>query len=669
MIARAVTFLLVLALALAAGCSPAKSARREAADALLVAASNDLTQYVRSGWHLPVAVKVLISDDPAREEAEAALALRQMGAVREAQERAAFDFFAVELEVGSAKKAVARVEGADRRLTIELPTPGADGGAIISIEGILQALGESFAWDAVGPWYEGEPRAEIVAALRRDLAKLDAIEDELALECNRLDMIVGQLAARAHDTGHELLTPSETTFARGAQFRATYALHRVHNTMARWRAAGEDTGLVVQPIAHAVLQRARNLHEAYLDWLLDAIVGARPIFEIWKDDWWHRHPLYPILDAGAPLDFVDLDGKPPGSIPEGSVRALLRLRYDSMGACYEAIDDLGPVDVKALAGSALEKEALAAIERTKNTRSIVKTHEFTPLRAWKEHWDARLKGGFRYPFYAVIAKVSTWLGDTRTVKRPPALRGKEATRVAAQLRPGDILLVREDDFLSNAFLPGFWPHAILWLGDEAEWTALKLPDGRRLGDDGIVKLLLPRFREAAAHGSPPCAIEAVSEGVLFSSVEHCLSKDYAVGLRPELPEARRAEAIRRALVLHGRPYDFDFDFATDDKIVCTELVYRAYDEDLDFRIQVDAKPPGPSPRVPGLVPVVGRLTMPANEIARYAVHMYDHPQPDEGQRYPGKKLRVLFFADRKGPDAVVYQGEAALAPFRASVER
>ena len=78
-------------------------------------------------------------------------------------------------------------------------------------------------------------------------------------------------------------------------------------------------------------------------------------------------------------------------------------------------------------------------------------------------------------------------------------------------------------------------------------------------------------------GHAQCILEAVSEGVVAASIEHSCGADYVAALRPRLPPAARARAIGRALTFFGRPYDFNFDFATDDQIVCSELVVKAYE--------------------------------------------------------------------------------------------
>ena len=53
-----------------------------------------------------------------------------------------------------------------------------------------------------------------------------------------------------------------------------------------------------------------------------------------------------------------------------------------------------------------------------------------------------------------------------------------------------------------------------------------------------------------------------------------LEVDAAVLVRP--PGVDAAAVLRRALEHEGKPYDFLFDFRTADRMVCTEVVYRAY---------------------------------------------------------------------------------------------
>jgi uncharacterized protein YycO len=72
-------------------------------------------------------------------------------------------------------------------------------------------------------------------------------------------------------------------------------------------------------------------------------------------------------------------------------------------------------------------------------------------------------------------------------------------------------------------------------------------------------------------------IEAMSEGVLFTSLEHAVGEADAVAvLRPRLTDAQRREAIARAFSHHAKPYDFEFDFFSTDRLVCSEVCYRAY---------------------------------------------------------------------------------------------
>jgi hypothetical protein len=163
------------------------------------------------------------------------------------------------------------------------------------------------------------------------------------------------------------------------------------------------------------------------------------------------------------------------------------------------------------------------------------------------------------------------------------------------LQPGDILLERRNWFMSNAFLPGFWPHSALYLGDPAALDALGV------ASDPRVRRNWDAFAARDAAGHPYAVIEAMSEGVVFTSLEHSVGEADAVAvLRPRLTDAQRREAIARAFSHHGKPYDFEFDFFSADRLVCTEVIFRAYDGMV---------------RLP-LMSILGRMALPADGFVR-----------------------------------------------------
>lgn len=206
----------------------------------------------------------------------------------------------------------------------------------------------------------------------------------------------------------------------------------------------------------------------------------------------------------------------------------------------------------------------------------------------------RLEDQAHAPLYRVQSAVAEWMGDTRVVDRAPAIHSQQIKRIESELRPGDILLQRREWSVGNAFLPGFWSHAALYVGG--------VEDLRRLGiaENATVQTHLAAYLAPTSDGSDRTVIEALSEGVVFNSLAESLHADHVAVLRPNLTERQIAQAIVSAFEYHGRPYDFEFDFATADKLVCTELVYRSYQGMLQF----------------DLVRIMGRHTLPAAAIAR-----------------------------------------------------
>jgi len=218
-----------------------------------------------------------------------------------------------------------------------------------------------------------------------------------------------------------------------------------------------------------------------------------------------------------------------------------------------------------------------------------KTKAISYSIAWLSRVGRRLKEDAYKPVYGAQELVATFVGDTRIVRRQPFIPVPLVQRTLKKykLQPGDIILERRNWYLSNAFLPGFWPHTALYVGTEEQLEEL---------EKGLVSDLkkLPERKPGAAwnaymekeDGQDRVILEAISDGVVFASAEHSLHADYVAVLRPRLLLAsEKADAIRRAFELYGRPYDFNFDFNTSSKLVCSELVYHAYEGLLDFQME------------------------------------------------------------------------------------
>lgn len=229
-----------------------------------------------------------------------------------------------------------------------------------------------------------------------------------------------------------------------------------------------------------------------------------------------------------------------------------------------------------------------------------------------------LRRGVKHVWFPVQAETAEWMGDKR-VRRIGRYLVPEAQQeeLDTKLEPGDVMVARKNWYLSNLGLPGFWPHGLLYIGapeklrawgEDPEVQAWVATQGGTA--EPLDRYLARRFpREWASYqlgqdGHAIRTIEAISEGISLSSLPH-VTGDYVAALRPRLGKAEKARAIVEAFSHLGKPYDFDFDFATDHALVCTELVWRSYHA-----------PEGQRGVAWPLVPVAGRLTLPANEMIK-----------------------------------------------------
>jgi hypothetical protein len=259
-----------------------------------------------------------------------------------------------------------------------------------------------------------------------------------------------------------------------------------------------------------------------------------------------------------------------------------------------------------------------------------------------------------------------WAGDTKVARiGKPLVTAQDIEKyVLPVAQPGDIVVSRQNWFLSNIGLPGFWPHAQLYVGTAAElakafdtdpevvkWTQAQ-PE-KAASYSALLEKRYPAKWKTYASGpdfqghSPIRVIESISEGVSFTAVEHAFGVDYLAMMRPRVSLLDKAKAIERAFKYQGRPYDFDFDFFSDATIVCSELVYKSYQPGADKNgVTID------------LVDVAGRRTLPANEIVK---------RFDSDATAGKPQMDFVFFLDgNERENKVVPANEAA---FRASWKR
>jgi len=230
----------------------------------------------------------------------------------------------------------------------------------------------------------------------------------------------------------------------------------------------------------------------------------------------------------------------------------------------------------------------------------------------------RMGLGVWFPIQRYLLK---WMGDTRLFRRGKSLISAEQAQALPQrLRPGDILVERREWFISNIGLPGYWTHAGLYVGTPDERRRYFNEDAVRrwvrsagMSSGDFEELLRARYPDAHraglaadSKGHPPRVLEAISEGVVFTPIEHRAEADSLAVLRPRVPKVECAASILRAFGYWGRPYDFNFNYLTDSTLACTELIHKAYESSGD----------GASLDLPAARSVEGLLST-ANDLVRH----------------------------------------------------
>ena len=159
----------------------------------------------------------------------------------------------------------------------------------------------------------------------------------------------------------------------------------------------------------------------------------------------------------------------------------------------------------------------------------------------REAFDQVLIAGVQRSIYALQEWGSRLISNISTIPdHVPGLPKPIESQLLESIRPGDIFVTRKENALTNYFLPGYWPHAAMYVGDQR-------------------------------------VIESLKDGVRERTMESPFGNDAVALIRPNLDREWIGQAIERARKHVGKPYDFNFDFTRSDRLVCTEVVYRSYE--------------------------------------------------------------------------------------------
>lgn len=157
------------------------------------------------------------------------------------------------------------------------------------------------------------------------------------------------------------------------------------------------------------------------------------------------------------------------------------------------------------------------------------------------------------------------VGLVETRKGKLAKRNDVAKEVSATLRAGDILLEKTPFRLTDKLIPGYWGHAAVWVGGEAELKELGI------WDNPVVARYHSEIREGRL------VVEALRSGVEMNTLEHFLNVDSLGILRKAAASPQeRGRIIIQALRQVGKPYDFNFDVESKERVYCSKLVYLSY---------------------------------------------------------------------------------------------
>jgi len=162
-------------------------------------------------------------------------------------------------------------------------------------------------------------------------------------------------------------------------------------------------------------------------------------------------------------------------------------------------------------------------------------------------------------FYNSVYFGSYAVGNSIGLFHESTNRKQNADILRSKLQPFDLVLMKSSRHLTDQFIPGYFGHVGIWLGNE---LAAQLR-GKAMVKDSIKGRAM---------------VEVLRSGVKISTLRDFADGEIFLIVRPKnlSGELKRKilSNIRKQL---GKDYDFNFDIESSEAVTCTELVYLSYD--------------------------------------------------------------------------------------------
>jgi hypothetical protein len=168
--------------------------------------------------------------------------------------------------------------------------------------------------------------------------------------------------------------------------------------------------------------------------------------------------------------------------------------------------------------------------------------------------------------YGFVYGSSYLIGNTIGIFHGETDREKYASLLAPQLQPFDIVVMKSRHHLTDQFIPGYFGHGGIWLGNE---LATKMTHRPAKSDDTKGRAM----------------VEVLRNGVKISTLREFCDGDVFLIIRlSNLTESQRKALLTNINKQLKKDYDFNFDIESPEAITCTELVYLTFDF-VDWQIR------------------------------------------------------------------------------------